>query len=182
MAEVLLCGFEPYGGHQHNASAELARALANTPGLRTAVLPVSYTRAGQALTGLLQDQPPAALLLLGMWPGEALKLERIALNLDDSPQADTDGEIRQGSPIDPQAPVGYRSTLPLPDFERILAAAGLPLIWSRDAGGFVCNHVFFLAARQLAPAATACGLVHVPATLPDHTAAALRDCIELLHA
>lgn len=161
---ILVCGFEPFGGRAGNPSADIALALAEEAGVQGAILPVSYSRAGEMLVSLLQS-PLRALLLLGMWPGGSIKLERRAINLDDSPQADAEGEIRQGEPIAPAGPESYLSTLPLETFEQALLAADLPVAWSDDAGGYVCNHVFYTAARQFADSGVSCGLVHVPATL-----------------
>lgn len=177
MANILVCGFEPYGGRPDNPAGDLALALGKQAGIRAAVLPVSYAQSGGALVTQLAEKP-AAVLLLGMWQGSTVKLERLALNLDDSDQADADGVIRLGERIVAGGPAAYWSSLPLQRFEQALTRAGLPVRWSRDAGGYVCNHVFYLAAHRLAPTATPCGLIHVPVNLAvTDQLAGLRDCI-----
>src|SRR5690606_26453354 len=56
------------------------------------------------------------------------------------------------------------STLPLDLIAGRLIAAGLPVEWSDDAGGYLCNTVFTLSAAHacdgLRPVMT--GFVHVP--------------------
>lgn len=181
MSRVLVCGFEPYGGRTHNPSGEIAQALGRDSRLRTAVLPVSYRRAEQAMLALLADEPPSALLLLGMWPGAAFKLERLALNLNDSIQADADAEIRRGLAIAPKGPAAFWSTLPLAMFYQALTEAGLRVIWSRDAGAYVCNHVFYVAAQTLTPLNRPCGLIHVPFSKPTRQQlGGMLVCIERL--
>jgi pyroglutamyl-peptidase len=164
MTTILVTGFEPFGEYARNPSAELAASLADEPGVRSAVLPVSYERAEREILALIRKHAPVAVLLLGLHPGEALRLERIALNLDDTAAPDNDGEVRVGRRIREDGPVAYWSTLPLTAFARSAEAAGLPLTWSRDAGGFLCNHVFYVAADELARTGRhlPCGLIHVP--------------------
>lgn len=177
---ILVSGFEPYGGYTCNPSGEMASGLGQEQNVRALVLPVSYAQAEVMLLQCITELKPKAVLLLGMWQGSSLKLERLALNLDDSGQADESGEVRTGRKIDPQGPVGYWSSLPLEAMARVFTRNRLPHEWSRDAGGFVCNHCFYLAAREMsrqAPPAP-CGLIHVPA--PDRLSVELQ--LNALHA
>jgi pyroglutamyl-peptidase len=162
---IAVAGFAPFGEHAVNPAEAVVRALAaRDAALATAVLPVSYRRAEAALAALLASARPDALLLLGRYEGDALRLERVALNLDDAAAADEDGEVRSGAPIRPGGPVGHWSTLPLQDFAVALERRGLPFAWSRDAGGFLCNHVFWLAREwcERSGRAIPCGFLHLP--------------------
>ena len=53
------------------------------------------------------------LLGCGTEARSAISLERIAFNINDASIPDNEGNLRQGQPIIEDAPVGYRSTLPL---------------------------------------------------------------------
>lgn len=136
---IAVAGFAPFGAHGVNPSEQVVRALAADARFITAVLPVAYRRAEAQLVAMLASVRPDALLLLGRHEGESIRLERVALNLDDATSADADGELRSGTPILPAGPVGLWSTLPLDAFAAALTDRALPFAWSRDAGGFLCN-------------------------------------------
>ena len=113
---------------------------------------------------MLESVRPDALVLLGRHEGESIRLERVALNLDDAASADEDGERRIGAPILPAGPVGHWSTLPLDAFAAALASRALPFAWSHDAGGFLCNHAFYVARHWVERSGRPipCGFVHLP--------------------
>lgn len=164
---TLVTGFEPFGGASDNVSEQVVTALAapRRPGLVTAVLPTSYRRSEAAIGELLRSHRPAAVILLGLaGSAEALRLEQVALNLNDAAAPDNDGERRERQPIVEEAPVGYRSTLPLERMAATARSLGEEVEFSRDAGGYVCNHVFFTAAHLAATTfpETRTGFVHLP--------------------
>jgi pyroglutamyl-peptidase len=173
MTRALVTGFEPFGGREVNPSQRLVEALAAAPpegiDLRTAVLPVGYTRAGEALAHAVRSAEPALVVCFGQADGRSeISVERFALNLDDSESRDSDGVVVCPAAIDPEGPAAYRSTLPVDAIVAALRAQGIPAAASRDAGGFVCNHVFFrlqaLLEREWRDARG--GFVHLP-LLPE---------------
>jgi pyroglutamyl-peptidase len=95
---------------------------------------------------------------------DTVGLERIALNLDDSPKPDNAGAAPDGVPIEPDGPLALAATLPLVELRTALMAAGIPVAISNHAGTYVCNHVFYVALRTVErlglPAI--CGFIHVP--------------------
>jgi pyroglutamyl-peptidase len=183
---IAVAGFARFGVHAVNPAEVVVHALAaRDAALATAVLPVSYRRAEAALAALLASARPAALLLLGRHEGDAIRLERVALNLDDAAAADEDGERRAGTRIRPAGPVGHWSSLPLAEFATALERRGLPFVWSRDAGGFLCNHVFWLAREwsERSGRAIPCGFVHLPpfeALAFERQLDAVSACVEAL--
>ena len=93
-----------------------------------------------------------------------MRFEQVALNLDQASKPDNDGELRRNQRIRETGPVGYFGTLPFEQMRQQAEHSGEALELSRDAGGFVCNHVFYTASALLAsefPEAIA-GFVHVP--------------------
>jgi len=166
---VLVTGFEPFGGADVNPSQKLVEALAAEPPdgleLATAVLPVAWARAADELARALDSAKPELVVCFGQADGRAqVEVERFALNFDDG--ADEAGETRRAE-IVPGGPVAYRSSLPVDAIVEALREEGIPATSSRDAGGFLCNHVFYVLMRTLAerPGIRG-GFVHVP-LLPE---------------
>ena len=169
MRTILLTGFGPFPGVEHNPSGAVARALAarqGVPGVRLcgAVLDTSYARAPAQLQQALDLQRPWAVLSLGVAPGDQLRLEGVARNLDSARGPDVDGVVRAGLPIRPGGASTLTSRLPLGAFAHALAAGGWAARPSEDAGGYLCNHLFYelLCRHPGGPA----GFVHVPALGP----------------
>jgi pyroglutamyl-peptidase len=165
VTRVLVTGFEPFGGADANASQELVEALASELPtqlvLATAVLPVAWTRAADELARALEREQPELVVCFGQADGRAqIEVERFALNFDDG--ADDTGETRRAE-IVTGGPVAYRSSLPVDAVVEALRAEGIPATSSRDAGGFLCNHVFYVLMQTLAeqPGIRG-GFVHVP--------------------
>jgi pyroglutamyl-peptidase len=161
MTRVLVTGFEPFGGSSVNTSQIVAEALGGV------VLPVAYARAADALRGAVRAADPEVVVSFGQADRPAISLERFALNLDDSESEDNDGVV-SAVEVDPGGPVAYRSTLPVDEIVAALAAEGIPAEASRSAGGFLCNHVFYVLMRYLERErpGTRAGFVHVPAGMP----------------
>jgi pyroglutamyl-peptidase len=172
MTRVLVTGFEPFAGSPANPSQRLVEELAAQPPagveLATAVLPVAYGRAAGELRAAVSAAEPDVVVCFGQADGRAgISVERFALNLDDASNVDNDG-TSSGAPVEPDGPAAYRSTLPVDEIVRALRAAGIPAAASRDAGGFLCNHVFYAlmcVLEQERPRTTG-GFVHVP-VLPE---------------
>lgn len=172
MKRVLVTGFEPFDGGVVNPSQRLVEELVAAPPagivLQTAVLPVAYARAADALRAAVRDAAPDVVICFGQADGRAgISVERFAHNLDSAEPADNDG-VSSGAEIDPAGPAAYRSTLPVAEIVAALRAAGIPAAESRDAGGFLCNHVFYVLMRALDQEQRGArgGFVHVP-LLPE---------------
>ncbi len=169
MRRVLVAGFEPFGGADVNASQQLVEALAAEPPagceLASAVLPVVWARAADELVSALERERPELVVCFGQADGRAqVEVERFALNFDDG--CDEEGETRRVE-IAADGPVAYRSSLPVDAIVDALRAEEIPAAASRDAGGYLCNHVFYVLMRALAERpAVAGGFVHVP-LLPE---------------
>ena len=172
MTRVLVTGFEPFAGSPANPSQRLVEELAARPPagveLATALLPVSYARAAGEVRAAVRAVEPDVVVCFGQADGRVgISVERFALNLDDAANVDNDGTT-SGAPVDAGGPAAYRSTLPVDEIVTALRAEGIPAAASRDAGGFLCNHVFYALMRALEqerPQAAG-GFVHVPA-LPE---------------
>ncbi len=175
---VLVTGFEPYGGYELNPSAEIARRLdgARIDGVPVVgrVLPVDLAALEASLVAAFAAADPAAVLLLGLAPGEAaIRLERVALNLADFTVPDNSGARATDRKLDgrPGAPDALRARLPLRAIQTRLLAAGIPARLSESAGTYLCNAALYCALRRL-PARIPCGFIHLP-LLPAEVAVRL---------
>ncbi|QEA13810.1 pyroglutamyl-peptidase I [Comamonas flocculans] len=168
---VLVTGFDAFGEHAVNPSAQVAQALhrRQVAGCRVvgAQLPTAFGAATAQLLQLLERHQPALVLCLGLTAGrDALQLERVALNRDDARLPDNDGAQPREQPIIDGAPAAYLCTLPTEAMQRAMVAAGVPTVVSQNAGSFVCNHVFFQLLHRLASEprwqGTRGGFIHLP--------------------
>ena len=169
--KILVTGFEPFDGLAVNPSQAIVEALARTAStssgieLMTEILPTEFRAAGDRIVALIRELQPEAVVSLGLAASaSAIRLERVALNLNDSARPDNGGDLATGRLIDPDGPIGYWSTLPLDDMLAALKGREIPAIISNHAGAYVCNHVFYTARRELEQLGreTPCGFIRVP--------------------
>lgn len=174
---ILLTGFEPFGGDSVNPSWEVARALHGEVvaggRVHACCLPTTFDGAPAALREALARYEPEVVIALGLASGRAeVSIERVAVNLIDARIPDNAGHRPQDVPVRSDGPAAYFSTLPIKAMRDALRAAGHPAGLSLSAGAFVCNQVFYELQHQLAGQARRSGFIHVPA-LPQQAALAL---------
>jgi pyroglutamyl-peptidase len=142
------------------------------------VLPVSYARAADALREAIRVREPDVVVCFGLAESrETIGIERFAHNLDEAATTDNDAAPGSGGAIDPEGPVAYASTLDVDAIVEALREADIPVEPSRDAGGFLCNHVFYVLMRELRPPQRG-GFVHVPKLPRETLARAARVIVE----
>jgi pyroglutamyl-peptidase len=164
---MLLTGFEPFGELETNPSQLVVERLADGGhhDLVAEVLPTEYAAAGARIRALIHQVHPGAVVCLGVAArAAAIRLERVALNLDDTQKPDNAGEAPAGRLIAPDGPVGYWSTLPLADMHAALQERDIPVQISNHAGTYICNHVFYAARHEIERlgGGVPCGFIHVP--------------------
>lgn len=181
--DVLLTGFEPFGGAEVNESWEAVQRavpLLRAAGVRVECreLPVVFGRAGELLCTAVDELEPTVVIATGLAVGRrAVTPERVAINIRDARIPDNAGASPVDEPCVPGAPTGYFSTLPIKAMvQASTQEAEVPAAVSQTAGTFVCNDVFHLLQHHLAGGLVRSGFVHVPAAadLPvEDTARAL---------
>jgi len=169
---ILLTGFGPFPGAPENPTSWLVDRLAGDPpkgegigAFRAEVLDVEYHSVGPRLSALGQAFMPDIAIHFGLaQEARGFRLERIARNSHADARPDQAGRL----PADLRVcagPDNLPSTLPLDAIAGALSAENLPVEWSDDAGGYLCNTVFVLsrfhACEGLRPAMS--GFIHVPA-------------------
>ncbi|PTT75231.1 pyroglutamyl-peptidase I, partial [Pelomonas sp. HMWF004] len=173
---ILLTGFEPFGGEVINPSWEVARALHGQvlagATVHACCLPTTFSGAPLALADAVAALRPGLAVCLGQASGRAeVSIERVAVNLIDARIPDNAGLRPQDVPVRAEAPPAYFSTLPIKAVRDALRAAGHPTGLSLTAGAFVCNQVFFELQHRLAGQGVPSGFIHLPA-LPEQAARA----------
>ena len=168
---ILVTGFEPFGGETINASWEAAQKLegwrhGDTVAV-TRLLPCAYDASVKKLISAIETLRPDALLMAGQAARRAVVcVERFAHNLDDATAPDNDGALRRALRISRAAPEWLETEAPVRTIARAIKGAGIPARVSRDAGGFVCNHLYFGALQYLSDKRSAIPavFVHLPVT------------------
>lgn len=175
---VLVTGFEPFGGHAINPSAEIATRLDGrlVAGARVIgrVLPVDLVGIDAAIARTLAETGPDVVIALGLAASEpVIRLERVALNVADFTTPDNTGAVRRNEPLDPAGPDARFSRLPLEAILEAMLAAGIPARLSETAGLYLCNALMYRLLARL-PARVPGGFIHLP-PLPAQVAGAIRS-------
>lgn len=169
---VLLTGYEPFGDHEENPTAALARRL---DGERVAgrevvgrVLPVEFGAAADRLAGLFDEHDPDCLLSTGLAAGRAgVSVERVGVNVNDAAGTPDNAEADpHNARIDPEGPDAYLSTLPVVRVVEALLDADIPAHVSNTAGTHLCNDALY-SGRALVESRGSeapVGFVHLPLT------------------
>lgn len=172
---ILVTGFEPFGGETVNASWEAAQRLEGwRRGQFAAVarlLPCAYDASVIEFIRAIETLRPDSVLLVGQAARRAaVSVERFARNLDDAAAPDNRGALRRAVKIAGGAPERLEATAPVREIAGAIREAGFPARVSTNAGGFVCNHLYFSALRHLSGLgrATRAVFLHLPAT-PEQT-------------
>jgi pyroglutamyl-peptidase len=169
--KILLTGFNKFGGLEYNPSEIIVKELAErlklseSFTLKAEVLPTEFFRAGKRVQELIEAFRPDAAIGLGVAvDSNLISLERVALNLIDTVVPDNAGAAYSSTPIAPDGPLAYASTLPLDKIRERIQSLGIPVEISNHAGTYVCNNVFYLAryAAERLGANIKCGFVHIP--------------------
>jgi pyroglutamyl-peptidase len=174
LASILVTGFEPFGGESINASWEAVRRLDGSRcGDCVAVarmLPCVYDACVDAFVEAFEQIRPEAVLMAGQAARRGVVcVERIARNVTSAVAPDNRGFVRNAEDRD-SGPARLEATAPVDAIARAIRSAGVPVRVSTNAGGYVCNHLYYGALKYLRKASpgTPAVFVHLPAT-PEQT-------------
>lgn len=172
MAKILVTGFDAFGGEEVNpASRAVEHLAASVVGARDGVevitleIPTVYGASARAVQEAIGQCFPQAVICVGQAGGTTgMRVERVALNLDDARIPDNLGNKPSDRPIAPGGPVAYWATIPVRDVVEAIEAEGIPAFLSYSAGTFVCNHVFYSTCHFVATNSlpVQVGFIHVP--------------------
>jgi len=164
--ELLITGFEPFGGENINPSWEAVSLLPEIIGswhLTKLRIPVEYTNAAALVIQKSQKLRPDAILCIGQAGGRSgVTPEAIAINLRDSAAPDNAGLLQANTPIISEGPAAYFTTVPVREMVAAIKSKGIPASRSLSAGAYVCNDVLYTLLHHFQGTKTQIGFIHVP--------------------
>lgn len=164
-AYILVTGFEPFGGGKTNGSWEAVKHLQGKQfGADTVVvaqLPVVWGKAGEQLRGLILKYHPRAVIAFGQAGDEPVRIETVARN-ERKPYKDNAGALPPTGVVSASAPTTIPTALDVDAVRKSLQAAKIPVVESKDAGGYLCNETFYVLMNDPDAQAVPRGFVHVP--------------------
>lgn len=190
MKQLLITGFEPFGGETVNPSWEAVRLLPEALGdyrLTKLQIPTVFGRAAGTVLEAAQGLHPDVILCIGQAGGRSsVTPEVVGINLREARIPDNAGNRPENVPVVSGAPAAYFSTVPVRAMVGAIRDAGLPAALSYSAGAFVCNDVLFSLLHAFDGTQTKVGFIHVP-FLPEQAkenapSAPLADIVRALTA
>ena len=174
--KILVTGFDPFDGEKINPSYEAVKRLPdriNDAEIIKMEIPTVRCKSVEVLSEKIEETWPDAVISVGQAGGaKAIRLERVAVNLDDYRIPDNDGNQPEDTTIYDAGPNAYFSTLPIKEVLVALEDRGIAAEISNSAGLFVCNHVFYsirhLCETKYADKEIISGFIHVP-FIPEQT-------------
>ena len=167
MPRILLTGFEPFGRYNLNSSWELVTALPDTIGNFECIklcLPVEFNAVSDLIPKLLSEHHPDIILSFGQSTSDAIRIERVAINIDDARTPDNSGYIPTDMPIHADGENAYFTSIPLAKASEKVSRMGIPCKISNTAGLYVCNAAFYTALHyaHMQGRGLRVGFVHLP--------------------
>lgn len=169
MKKIVVTGFDPFGGESINPAWESVKALgqlkSETFSVHVCQIPTVFHKSLEHLYKALEDIKPDIVLCVGQAGGSSVfSIERIAINVNDARIPDNEGNQPIDTPVIPEGPVGYWSTLPIKAIVHQLKEQGIPAVISQSAGTYVCNHLFYGLMHYISEKNPAIrgGFIHIP--------------------
>lgn len=127
-------------------------------------LPVSFARVADVLQAKVEQHTPDLVIMLGQSAfADRIKLERVALNMMDSRNADNDGYTPNEEPIDEHGAAALFTSLPIKQLRSAIEVKGINVKISNSAGLYVCNRTYYEAWRLCRERGTMQAIfVHLP--------------------
>jgi pyroglutamyl-peptidase len=149
MIRILISGFEPTWGIKITPSGELAKLWGSEKmpveaEIKTVVLPQLFDICTKILCDMIAEFQPHIVLMYGATQKNVpVRLERFAINIENSVMGGNDRLPVYDRPIIIGGPAAYESTLPLQYLVKHLNDRGIDTKISYDAGQHVCNSSFY---------------------------------------
>ena len=174
---ILITGYEPFGGDTFNPSLALAEALNGCQykdfTFQYATIPVNRHLCIPTMEKAIDCYNPELIICSVLAYGRAaISLERVAINTADFPWPDNEGYLALNESIDPDGPAAYFSSLPIRSIMLALHKNSIPAYISNSAGTYCCNLLMYGTLNYIAKhhLPIRAGMMHVPYT-PDMTIA-----------
>lgn len=163
MGKVLITSFDAFGQDSLNASFELMKRLPSQVGemaITKLQIPTVRFKSFESIKKRCINEKFDYIIALGQAGNtEMIRLEKVAINLDDFRIMDNEGNQPIDEKIIKEGENAYFSDLPYKLMLQKLSAQNIPSEISYSAGTFVCNHVFYNLLHHFK---NNVGFVHVP--------------------
>ena len=148
---ILISGFEPFGNRPVNVSWEIAKKFKDTAGLKVILLPVSFSNAHNSLINMIESKDYDLIIMMGETAAsnDAVRLERVALNMKDSLMSDNEGKKGDEEEIVAGASKAYFTKFPVKKTALALKDKGYRVKVTNSAGTFVCNSLYYNVLHYL---------------------------------
>ncbi|MBF0715528.1 pyroglutamyl-peptidase I [Gemella palaticanis] len=172
--KVLITGFDPFNNSTINPSAEAIKLLPDFLGnveVIKKIIPTVFNKSFDILKEHIENNKPDIVICVGQAGGRSkVTIERVAINIDDAPIKDNDGNIPVDKKIVEDGETAYFSTLPIKAIVNKLNIDSIPADISNSAGTFVCNHIMYqsLHYAKVKNHSFKTGFIHIP-YIPEQT-------------
>lgn len=168
---ILITGYEPFGGDTVNPSLDVAKNLSGTVykdfTFQYAKIPVNRELCISTMIEALNCYQPEIVICIGLAYGRAaISIERTAVNVADFPMPDNAGYLALNETIDKNGATAYFSTLPIRAIMKNIQSAGIPAYVSNSAGTYCCNVLMYGLLNHISKNKLniRAGMIHVPYT------------------
>ena len=166
MKQLLITGFELFGGEERNPSWDAVARLPECIGdyqLTKLRIPVVFGEAADLVTQAAKEISADAILCLGLACGRAaVTPELVGINLRHAIIPDNSGRQPQDEPIIENGQAAFFSTIPVRAIAEAIQAKGIPAQVSYSAGAYVCNDLLYTLLARFEHSETKVGFLHVP--------------------
>lgn len=157
MKKVILTGFEPFGGYEHNPtkeSTEYFNEIGMISGIKVigVVLPCTYFGAFKILCKVINEEKPDAVISTGLSSSvKRIRIETTFHNLMNGKYPDADGMMPSNLPIwdKPHAKDFLIANANNIYLAGILQQNEIPVELSIDADAFICNSLGYLTSKKI---------------------------------
>lgn len=144
---ILVTGFDPFGGEKTNPAYEIVAKLPEKIEGHQIIkkeVPTVFEKSIQVLQESIRKEKPDIVLCIGQAGGEyGLRLEKVAINLNEARIKDNEGNQPLDTKIEEEGETAYFTNLPIKAMQQALEKKNIPSNISYTAGTFVCNHIFY---------------------------------------
>ena len=142
---VLITGFDPFGGEPINPAWEAVKAMKDEIAGATITklqIPTVVNKSIAKVHEKMLELRPDIVISIGQAGGRfGVTPERVAINVTDARIPDNEGNQPIDEPIFADGDAAYFSNLPVKAMVQEIRNAGYPSTLSNTAGTYICNHV-----------------------------------------
>ncbi len=165
--KILLTGFEPFDGETINPSWELVKRFHHKQISQHEIIskqiPTVFYESQEKLNQYIKEYDPKIIICFGQAGGsKSIRLERIAVNLNDARIPDNKGQQPIDETIIKNGPNAYFTKLPVRNLYHVLDNENIPVSLSLSAGAYVCNHIFYHLLHTIYDTDKMGGFIHIP--------------------